>query len=118
MAPGCRFPAVGLQGVRADQPDDRHRAEADARLQQRQRQRQWQAWRVQRVEQESRDIRSFYLEPPASSTVAFAPGQHVPVQIQLDGEAALIRTYSLSSAPSDGYLRISVKAQASLAAPA
>lgn len=86
-------------------------AEADIRLQQRQRQRQWQAWRVLRVEQESREIRSFYLEPPAGSAMAFAPGQHVPVQVQLDGEAALIRTYSLSSAPSDGYLRISVKAQ-------
>ncbi|HDS0921054.1 TPA: pyridoxamine 5'-phosphate oxidase family protein [Pseudomonas putida] len=86
-------------------------AEADARLQQRQRQRQWQAWRVQRVEQESRDIRSFYLEPPSDSRVVFAPGQHIPVQVQIDGEAAMIRTYSLSSAPSDGYLRISVKAQ-------
>ncbi|MEB6592054.1 MULTISPECIES: pyridoxamine 5'-phosphate oxidase family protein [Pseudomonas] len=85
--------------------------EAEARLQQRRQQRQWQAWRVLRVEQESRDIRSFYLEPPADSAVAFAPGQHVPVQIQPDGETALIRTYSLSSAPSDGYLRISVKAQ-------
>ena len=86
-------------------------AEADARLQQRQRQRQWQAWRVLRVEQESRDIRSFYLEPPSDSSVVFAPGQHIPVQVQIDGEAAMIRTYSLSSAPSDGYLRISVKAQ-------
>ncbi|EKT4564204.1 pyridoxamine 5'-phosphate oxidase family protein [Pseudomonas putida] len=86
-------------------------AEADARLQQRQRQRQWQAWRVLRVEQESRDIRSFYLEPPSDSSVAFAPGQHIPVHVQIDGEAAMIRTYSLSSAPSDGYLRISVKAQ-------
>lgn len=86
-------------------------AEADARLQQRQLQRQWQAWRVLRVEQESRDIRSFYLEPPSDSGVTFAPGQHIPVQVQIDGEAAMIRTYSLSSAPSDGYLRISVKAQ-------
>ncbi|PYB69760.1 FAD-binding oxidoreductase [Pseudomonas sp. LB-090624] len=86
-------------------------AEAEERQQQRQHQRQWQAWRVLRVEQESRDIRSFYLEPPAGSRVAFAPGQHLPVQVQRDGEAALIRTYSLSSAPADGYLRISVKAQ-------
>jgi len=86
-------------------------AEADARLQQRQRQRQWQAWRVLRVEQESRDIRSFYLEPPSDSSVVFAPGQYIPVQVHIDGEAAMIRTYSLSSAPSDGYLRISVKAQ-------
>ena len=86
-------------------------AETDARLQQRQLQRQWQAWRVLRVEQESRDICSFYLEPPSDSSVTFAPGQHIPVQVQIDGEAAMIRTYSLSSAPSDGYLRISVKAQ-------
>ncbi|WP_410480910.1 pyridoxamine 5'-phosphate oxidase family protein [Pseudomonas plecoglossicida] len=86
-------------------------AEAEARLQQRQQQRQWQAWRVLRVVQESRDIRSFYLEPPAESAVFFAPGQHVPVQVQPNGEATLIRTYSLSSAPSDRYLRISVKAQ-------
>ncbi|WP_043203547.1 pyridoxamine 5'-phosphate oxidase family protein [Pseudomonas putida] len=86
-------------------------AEADARLQQRQRQRQWQAWRVLRVEQESRDIRSFYLEPPSDSRVVFAPGQHIPVQVQVGNEASMIRTYSLSSAPSDGYLRISVKAQ-------
>ncbi len=85
--------------------------EAEVRLQQRQQQRQWQAWRVLRVEQESRDIRSFYLEPPSGSRVTFAPGQHLPVQVQRDGEAALIRTYSLSSAPADGYLRISVKAQ-------
>lgn len=86
-------------------------AEAEMRLRQRQQQRQWQAWRVLRVEQESRDIRSFYLEPPVDSAVAFAPGQHVPVQVQPEGEAALIRTYSLSSAPSDGYLRISIKSQ-------
>ncbi|WP_255327012.1 FAD-binding oxidoreductase, partial [Pseudomonas juntendi] len=76
-----------------------------------QQQRQWQAWRVLRVEQESRDIRSFYLQPPSDSAVGFAPGQHVPVQVKRDGEAPLIRTYSLSSAPSDGYWRISVKAQ-------
>ncbi|RCL24126.1 FAD-binding oxidoreductase [Pseudomonas sp. AFG_SD02_1510_Pfu_092] len=86
-------------------------AEAEARQLQRRQQRQWQAWRVLRVEQESRDIRSFYLQPPADSAVTFAPGQHVPVQVPLDEEAPLIRTYSLSSAPSDGYLRISVKAQ-------
>jgi len=42
-------------------------AEAEARQQQR----QWQAWRVLRVEQESRDIRSFYLEPPAGTTTIF-----------------------------------------------
>ncbi|MBH3426493.1 pyridoxamine 5'-phosphate oxidase family protein [Pseudomonas alkylphenolica] len=86
-------------------------AEAEQRLQQRERQRQWLDWRVVRIEQESRDIRSFYLQPEHDSAVPFAPGQHIPVQVQLQGKAPLIRTYSLSSAPSDGYLRISVKAQ-------
>jgi len=84
-------------------------AEADTRLQQRERQRQWLAWRVVRLEQESRDIRSFYLA--ADAPVQFAPGQHIPVRIALGGDAPLVRTYSVSSAPSDGYLRISVKAQ-------
>lgn len=85
--------------------------EAEQRLQLRERQRQWLAWRVARIEQESRDIRSFYLQPDDDKPVSFAPGQHIPVRLQLDGETPLVRTYSLSSAPSDGYLRISVKAQ-------
>lgn len=84
-------------------------AEAEQRLQQQARQRQWLTWRVQRVEQESRDIRSFYLA--GDGPVAFAAGQHIPVRIPLAGDGPLIRTYSLSSAPSDGHLRISVKAQ-------
>ncbi|MEX5344152.1 pyridoxamine 5'-phosphate oxidase family protein [Pseudomonas sp. I2] len=85
--------------------------EAEQRLQQRERQRQWLAWRVVRIEQESREIRSFYLQPEDEAPVDFAPGQHIPVRLRLAGETPLIRTYSLSSAPSDGYLRISVKRQ-------
>ncbi|QHG63666.1 pyridoxamine 5'-phosphate oxidase family protein [Pseudomonas putida] len=84
-------------------------AEAEQRLKQRERQRQWLTWRVVRVEQESRDIRSFYFA--ADEPVAFLPGQHIPVRIPLGSDAPLVRTYSLSCAPSDGYLRISVKAQ-------
>ncbi|WP_054885600.1 pyridoxamine 5'-phosphate oxidase family protein [Pseudomonas sp. NBRC 111130] len=84
-------------------------AEAQQRLELRERQRQWLTWRVARVEQESRDIRSFYLA--ADEPVTFSPGQHIPVRIPLGADAPLIRTYSLSCAPSDGYLRISVKAQ-------
>lgn len=86
-------------------------AEAELRLQQRERQRQWLSWRVSRIEQESRDIRSFYLQPGDGAAVTFAPGQHIPVRLRIEGQTPLIRTYSLSSAPSDGYLRISVKAQ-------
>jgi ferredoxin-NADP reductase/predicted pyridoxine 5'-phosphate oxidase superfamily flavin-nucleotide-binding protein len=73
---------------------------------------QWQDWEVTRVEQESQGIRSFYLQPPHGTVVSFMPGQHLPLRIPMDsGENVLIRTYSLSSAPSDGHLRISVKAQ-------
>lgn len=85
-------------------------AEADAKLQERELRQQWQDWQVLRVEQESEDIRSFYLQPPLGVSVNFAPGQHLPVRLTTGGQA-LIRTYSLSSAPSDGELRISVKAQ-------
>ncbi|MCP1648080.1 pyridoxamine 5'-phosphate oxidase family protein [Pseudomonas nitroreducens] len=84
--------------------------EAEAKLREREQRQHWQDWRVLRVEQESADIRSFYLQPPAGAAVNFAPGQHLPVRLVV-GEQALIRTYSLSSAPSDGELRISVKTQ-------
>ena len=87
-------------------------AEADAKLRQSEQRRQWQQWRVTQVQQESQDIRSFYLQPLDNAAVAFNPGQHVPVRLHIPGaEAPLIRTYSVSSAPSDGYIRISVKAQ-------
>lgn len=87
-------------------------AEADAKLRQSEQRRQWQQWRVTQVQQESQDIRSFYLQPLDNAAVAFTPGQHMPLRLQTaDAEAPLIRTYSVSSAPSDGHIRISVKAQ-------
>ncbi|TLX79561.1 2Fe-2S iron-sulfur cluster binding domain-containing protein [Pseudomonas nicosulfuronedens] len=85
-------------------------AEADAKLREREQRQQWQDWQILRVEPESEDIRSFYLQAPAGVAVNFAPGQHLPVRLAVGGQT-LIRTYSLSSAPSDGELRISVKAQ-------
>mgnify|MGYP006175084509 CR=1 FL=1 len=87
-------------------------ADADAKLRQSEQRRQWQQWRVTQVQQESQDIRSFYIQPLDNMAVAFTPGQHVPVRIKPTGDGApLIRTYSVSSAPSDGHIRISVKAQ-------
>jgi ferredoxin-NADP reductase len=87
-------------------------AEAGERLRAQEQRRQWHPWQVTRIEQESKDIRSFYLQPLDNSPIAFSPGQHLPMRLLPAGaEAALIRTYSLSSAPSDGHLRISVKAQ-------
>lgn len=86
-------------------------AETDARLQQVEQRKQWQQWRVARVEQESSDIRSFYLTPNDEAVVPFSPGQHLPVRILAAADEALVRTYTVSSAPSDGHIRISVKRQ-------
>ncbi len=83
-------------------------AEAGERLRQLEQRRHWQPWRVTRVEQESSDIRSFYLQATGAIVPAFVPGQHLPMRI---GAAALVRTYSISSAPCDGHIRISVKRQ-------
>ncbi|WP_455925845.1 FAD-binding oxidoreductase [Pseudomonas putida] len=86
-------------------------AETGERLRQAEQRHQWQQWRVTRVQQESSDIRSFYLEAPDAAAVAFLPGQHLPMRLGAADEPALVRTYSLSSAPDDGHLRISVKRQ-------
>ena len=85
-------------------------AEAEERVRQHEQRRQWQQWRVARVQQESSDIRSFVLEPQDSAAVSFAAGQHLPMRLQVNDEA-LVRTYTVSSAPSDGHIRISVKLQ-------
>lgn len=86
-------------------------AQTEARLRERERRDQWQRWRVQSLQQESRDIRSLLLAPEEGGAVSFAAGQHLPLRIVTTAGERLVRTYSLSSAPSDGYLRISVKAQ-------
>ncbi|QXI00586.1 pyridoxamine 5'-phosphate oxidase family protein [Pseudomonas monsensis] len=84
-------------------------AEADARLQAQALGNQWRPLRVAKIEAESRHIRSIYLEPSDGAGLpVFLAGQHLPLRFTLDGEVH-IRTYSLSSAPSDGFYRISVK---------
>ncbi|WP_435034173.1 pyridoxamine 5'-phosphate oxidase family protein [Pseudomonas neuropathica] len=84
-------------------------AEADARLQAQALGNQWRPLRVAKIEAESRSIRSIYLEPTDGAGLpVFLAGQHLPLRFTIDGEVH-IRTYSLSSAPSDGFYRISVK---------
>ncbi|MFJ2538209.1 pyridoxamine 5'-phosphate oxidase family protein [Pseudomonas sp. NPDC087614] len=84
-------------------------AEADARLQAQALGNRWRPLRVAKIEAESRNIRSIYLEPDdGAGFPVFLAGQHLPLRFTLDGEVH-IRTYSLSSAPSDGFYRISVK---------
>jgi uncharacterized protein len=71
----------------------------------------WRHLQVTRITDESSQIRSFYLTPnDGAGLPVFQAGQHLPIRLQLPGAASpLIRTYSLSSAPSDGFFRISVK---------
>jgi ferredoxin-NADP reductase len=76
----------------------------------------WRSMRVERIVDESRGIRSFYLQASDGAGLpGFEPGQHLPVRVRLEGQQApAIRTYSVSSSPSDEFLRISVKRDGSV----
>jgi uncharacterized protein len=71
----------------------------------------WRKLRAARVVDESSLIRSFYLESADDAgLVPHAAGQHLPIRVSLQpGSTPVIRTYTLSAAPSDGIYRISVK---------
>lgn len=73
----------------------------------------WRPFRIARIVDESSVIRSFHLEPADGKGIAaHEAGQHLPIRLRPDpaGEPVL-RTYTLSTAPSDGAYRISVKRQ-------
>ncbi|KAA0689147.1 FAD-binding oxidoreductase [Neorhizobium sp. P12A] len=72
---------------------------------------QWRPFRVDHIVDESTVIRSLYLSPTdGAGLIPHKAGQHLPIRVLLPGEdAATIRTYTLSVAPSDGVYRISVK---------
>jgi len=60
-------------------------------------------------EEVARDFITFWLEPNKGTTPTYQPGQHLPIEIQIDGEL-VARRYTLSSSPSrPGKLAISVK---------
>lgn len=84
---------------------------AAERLNARERAAQWRPFRIERVEEESSVIRSFYLAPAdGSGLIPHKAGQHLPIRVLLPGdETPTIRTYTLSVAPSDNLYRISVK---------
>ncbi|MDQ0232358.1 NO-inducible flavohemoprotein [Metabacillus malikii] len=71
----------------------------------------FKAFKVVKKQKESSIITSFYLQPADGSTVpAFSPGQYVTVRLSVEGEEYLLnRQYSLSDAPNQSHLRISVK---------
>ncbi|MGE8065720.1 pyridoxamine 5'-phosphate oxidase family protein [Pseudomonas sp. NPDC089569] len=83
--------------------------QAAARLQAKALGDQWRPLRVVKIEAETHNIRSIYFEPADGAGLpVFHAGQHLPLRFNIDGEVH-IRTYSLSSAPSDDFFRISVK---------
>lgn len=71
----------------------------------------WRPFRVARVEDESTTIRSLYLEPDDNiGLMAHRAGQHLPIRIRIEADGKpLVRSYTLSSAPTDDLYRISVK---------
>ncbi len=60
---------------------------------------------------ESDDVTSFvFTARDGGPLPGFAPGQHLPIELEIAGHAApLARTYSLSNAPNESRYRISVK---------
>lgn len=71
----------------------------------------WRDFRIARTEDESSVIRSFYLEPVDGDVLLpFEAGQFLTIRVApQDAEKPVIRTYTVSSAPSDPFYRISVK---------
>ncbi len=69
---------------------------------------QWSTYSVTRVVEESSVIKSFYLEPQGQPVPKFKSGQFLTVKMPI-GEREVIRTYTVSSAPADDTVRISVK---------
>lgn len=69
----------------------------------------WRPFKVTKIVDESPSIRSFHLLPDdGAGLLPHQAGQHLPIRLTVGGQA-LIRTYTLSVAPSDGIYRISVK---------
>ncbi|MEZ6096990.1 MAG: 2Fe-2S iron-sulfur cluster-binding protein [Pirellulaceae bacterium] len=71
----------------------------------------WRAFRVNKLQRESADSTSIYLEAVDGKAIAdFKPGQHLTIRVPHPGsKKPAVRCYSLSDAPADGHYRITVK---------
>ncbi|AQS86001.1 MAG: NO-inducible flavohemoprotein [Acetobacter aceti] len=70
----------------------------------------WRSFRVRSVKQESSLIRSFELVPTDGRPVMkHLPGQYLSFMLDIPGHGPQRRNYSISSAPSSDYYRISVR---------
>lgn len=68
----------------------------------------WQPYQVVKQFNESKTIKSFYLQPPAGQKPNFKAGQYITLKANINGQEQ-IRTYTVSNAPGEDFLRISVK---------
>ncbi|MBY6264854.1 2Fe-2S iron-sulfur cluster binding domain-containing protein [Azospirillum sp. 412522] len=86
-------------------------AQAEARLQAKGLATGWRPYRVAKIVDETPAIRSFHLQPAdGAGLLPHAAGQHLPIRVTVPGsDKPVVRTYTLSVAPSDGLYRISVK---------
>ncbi len=86
-------------------------AESEKRQQVKSLAKSWHPYRVVDIIDESSTIRSFHLAPAdGAGLIPYAAGQHLPIRLTLPGDnQPVTRNYSISSAPSDDFLRISVK---------
>ncbi|WP_042688764.1 pyridoxamine 5'-phosphate oxidase family protein [Azospirillum sp. B506] len=86
-------------------------AEAASRLQAADLATRWRPYRVTKITDETPEIRSFHLQPAdGAGLLPHAAGQHLPIRVTVPGtDKPITRTYTLSTAPSDGLYRISVK---------
>ncbi|OUS01124.1 FAD-binding oxidoreductase [Gammaproteobacteria bacterium 42_54_T18] len=73
---------------------------------------QWLPYTVSDVISESSVIKSFHLLPQGHQKPTFIPGQFLTVKSDINGHEQ-IRTYTISSAPADNRLRISIKRETS-----
>ncbi|GJG97604.1 pyridoxamine 5'-phosphate oxidase family protein [Cupriavidus pauculus] len=71
----------------------------------------WRPFRVVDIVDESSTIRSFHLQPDdGAGLLPHVAGQHLPIRVSPPAcGKPVIRTYTISVAPSDGIYRISVK---------
>lgn len=78
----------------------------------------WRPFRIGRIERESNNVRSLYLESvDGAGLIVHTAGQHLPIRFpDAQGMGNTIRTYTLSTAPSDNMYRISVKKQKGVSA--
>jgi uncharacterized protein len=86
-------------------------AQAADRIRAAERATQWRPFKVTKIVDESASIRSFHLQPDdGAGLLPHQAGQHLPIRLTLSGtDKPMIRTYTLSVAPSDRMYRISVK---------